>query len=145
MNHEAFEAAYTGGSERLNIVFVVAHYAAPARPVHRALAACGGALVLQAGDGARCRQAVERHVHQHGVAAGGRGASGGEKTFPLGAPRIIDVHVRIHQARQDCRVAEIMNLGAVGNLRSRNHGENRACVNQDGARLDGVRQNQALR
>ena len=145
MNEEAFKAACTGGSERLNIVFVVTHDAAPTRPVDGALPACGSALLLQSGDGAGCRQAVERHVHQHRIAARGRGSRGGEKTFPVGASWIIDVHVRIHQARQDGRVAEIIKLNAVGDLRNGNHRANHACINQNGARLDRGWQNQALR
>ena len=59
-------------------------------------------------DGRRHWGAVERHVDQGGDPAGRGGTRRGRKALPLGAPRLIDVYVRIDDAGQDDPIAHIL-------------------------------------
>ena len=77
---------------------------APRRPRTRrrrtAWPAAAARLTSSAGDGGGRRDAVERHVEDRGDAAGGRGAGGRGEALPLGAARLVDVHVGVHQPGQ---------------------------------------------
>ncbi len=50
-------------------------------------------------DSHRRRQAVERHVDDRGDAAGRGGPGRGREALPVGPARLVDVHVRVDQAR----------------------------------------------
>ena len=79
---------------------IARHDAAPESDVDVAPAARRGALRLQASDGCRRRNAVERHVDDRRHAAGGRGARRVLEAFPLGSARLVDVHVGVDEAGQ---------------------------------------------
>ena len=57
-------------------------------------------LTAQGVESRRRRDAVERHVDDRRHAAGRGGAGGGVEAFPLGASRLVDVHVRVDETGQ---------------------------------------------
>ena len=69
--------------------------------VHVASSSRRRALRLKPCDRRRRRNAVERHVDERRDAAGRRRARRMLEAFPLGAARIVDVHVRIDEPRKD--------------------------------------------
>ena len=53
------------------------------------------------------RHGVQRHVADRRHPAGQRGPRRGREPLPLGPPRLVDVHVRVHEPGQQGEVAEI--------------------------------------
>ena len=90
--------------------------AAPGRPVDHALPGGCLALQFQRGDGGGFGQAVQGHVDQRGVAAGGGGARGGGEALPFGAAGLVDVDVGVDQAGENGAVAEVGHLGIGGQV-----------------------------
>ena len=87
------------------------------RQVGLALGAAVLALTLGvSGCGGGGGNGIERHFDQRGDAAGGCGAGGGLESFPLGAARLIDVDVGIHQPGHDDAVAVVFDRGAGRNI-----------------------------
>ena len=70
-----------------------------------------GAFGFERGDVGCGRQAIQWHVDEQSVAAGGSSARGGLEAFPLGAAGIVDVHVGIDEAGENRGVAKIVELG----------------------------------
>jgi hypothetical protein len=79
--------------------------AAPQLDAH--IAACVLFLELECSDGRRRRQRVERHVDDGGDPARRGRARGGGKSFPLRAPRLVHVHVRVDESGHDHQVAVV--------------------------------------
>ena len=79
---------------------VAGHRAAPETHVHVRGPPGGGPLDRQCGGRGRRRQAVQRHVDQRGHPARGGRPGRGREALPLGAARLVDVHVGVHQAGQ---------------------------------------------
>ena len=101
LGEEAFEAANTCFRERLEVVGVVAGDSTPCCPVDEALAVSGCALDFESRDRCSRGKAVERHVDQRGVAAGGGGAGGCGEALPLGAAGLVDVDVGVDKAGKE--------------------------------------------
>ena len=99
--------------------------------VHRATALGGGALGLERGDCGRGRDAVERHVEDCGDATGGRGAGRAREPLPIRATRVVDVHVGVHQPREDHRVARLDHPCALGHLVERGDRDDATAGNVD--------------
>jgi len=59
-----------------------------------------GTLDVQGGHVDRRRQAVQRHVDDRGDPTGGGRPGRGREALPLGAARLVDVHVRVDHAGQ---------------------------------------------
>ena len=76
------------------------HRAAPERHVDGDLAVGRRSLDLQGGDAGGRRDGVQRHVDDRRHAAGCRGPGGGGEALPLGAARLVDVHVGVDQPGQ---------------------------------------------
>src|SRR6202451_1400155 len=83
MDEKAFEARHTCGGKRFDIGLIIMYDSAPGRPVDAATALSRGALGFQSGDCRRWRQAVQWHVYQECIAAGGSGAGRRLQTLPL--------------------------------------------------------------
>ncbi len=58
------------------------------------------------------RNAVERHIDKRGYAACCRGLGRGLKAFPFRSARLVDVDMRVHEPRQQNRVAVMVQLVA---------------------------------
>ena len=80
------------------------------------MALAGGRLPLgrQRIDARRRRHAVERHVDNRGDPAGRGGARGRVEPLPLGAPRLVDVHMGVDNSRRDDEGTGVKNIGACG-------------------------------
>ena len=97
---KALEAAHAGARERLELRGVAGHDAAPECHVDVTLPAAARRFSSSAATVVVGGHAVERHVDQRRDAAGRRGARRGCESFPVGAARLVDVHVRVDDARQ---------------------------------------------
>ena len=79
---------------------VEAGQSTPRRPIYAALAGGRISLGFERCHGCGLRKTIQRHIYQRGVTAGGGGACGGGKSFPLRSARFIHVHMRIDQPGQ---------------------------------------------
>ena len=86
---------------------VARHDAAPERDVDVTLAARRRPLRLERRRGRRRGHAVERHVDDRRDAAGRGRARRGIEPFPVGAARLVDVDVRVDDARRDDEIAGV--------------------------------------
>ena len=99
VQQEALEPEHAGLVQRPQVGEVAGHGAAPEPHVHPRLAVGRLALDLQRRDVDGRRDAVERHVDDGRDPAGGGGLGRGLEPLPLGAPRVVDVDVRVDDAR----------------------------------------------
>ena len=131
---KTLEAEHAGPGQWLEIGGVARHHAAPEANIHMAPSASGAPLRVQPVDGRGRRNAVQRHVHQRRHAAGRRRARGGLETFPIGAAWIVDVDVRVDQARQHDVGARIDLARAGPAIRMRADRHDPALAHVDGRR-----------
>ena len=103
--------ATPAAAKRRKVFVVLARQSTPGHPIHAALAGGRVALGFERSNRRGFRQAIERHIHQRGVAAGRGGAGGGGEAFPFRPARFVHVHMRIHQAGQQHQVAELVQQG----------------------------------
>ncbi len=108
---ERLEAEDPGVVQCAQVLDVVGQGAAPEADVDVCLGRGDGLLDAQVGDRRGGRDRVERHVDQGRDAAGGRRARGGPEALPLGAARVVDVHVGVDEAGQQDVVAEVFQAG----------------------------------
>ncbi len=54
--------------------------------------------------------AVQRHIDKSGDPASGSGPCGGPESLPFRSTRFVDVNVRVHQARKQQVVAEVVQV-----------------------------------
>ncbi len=106
-HEEALEAEYPGVQERAEVVEIPWHHPAPAAVVDQRAPHRGVCLGGKGRDCGRDGDAVQRHVDDGGHPAGRRRAGRGLKPFPLGASRLVDVDVGVHDAGKECRVARV--------------------------------------
>ena len=113
VQQEALEAEHAIVVQTAQIVGVAGNRAAPETDVDVRLARCGRALGVECFDVDRRRNRVQRHVDQRGDPARRRCAGSGVEPLPLGATRLVDVHMRIDQAgNHDLLVGEFDDLRA---------------------------------
>ena len=110
-DQKTLEPANPGLDQRVELPGVVRYDAAPESDVDVHAPARRRPLRLERRHRRRRRYAVERHVDDRRHAAGRRGARGRVETFPVRAAGLVDVHVRVHQARRHDQIAEIDQLG----------------------------------
>ena len=106
IDEEALEAGDAGAGERQDVRPGCRRRRRPRRPSPPCTgpaAAC--ALGFERGDGGGFGQAVQRHVDERGVAAGGGGAGAGGEALPLGAAGLVDVDVACRRGRAAWRAA----------------------------------------
>src|SRR5690606_360925 len=94
---EALEPEHARVPQGAQLVRVAGHGAAPEPDVDERLVARDLLLGLERLDVHRRRDRVERHVDDRRDAAGGRGPRRGREALPLGASRLVDVHVRVDE------------------------------------------------
>ncbi len=116
MNQEALESQHSRSGQGLDVILIIFDHAAPRRPIDPALSPRCFTFCLEGGNVGRRRQAVERHIDQHGVATRRGSASRGAETFPIRPARLVDVEMRIHQPGKDRRVAKVMRFDSDGSL-----------------------------
>ena len=119
VEQEALEADDARLVQRAQLVEVARHGAAPEGDVDRDLALRRLAFHVQRLDGGRRRDRVEGHVDDRGDPAGDRGAGRGGEALPLGAPRLVDVHVAVDQPGQQHLVVGQGDRGRPGRRRTR--------------------------
>jgi hypothetical protein len=100
VEQEALEPDDTRLVQRPELVEVARHGAAPERDICGDLACRRLAFHVQRIDAGRGRDRVEGHVDDRGDATRDRGAGRGGEALPLGAPRLVHVHVAVDQARE---------------------------------------------
>ena len=99
--HERLEADHAAVGELVEPVEVAGDEAAPEAEVDERRAAGGLELEVERGAVDRRRRCVQRHVEEARAATGGEGGGAGREPLPLGAARIVEVHVRIDDAGED--------------------------------------------
>ena len=77
----------------LKVGHIARHRPAPEPNVDVRLALCGFAFHFERRHVDGGRDAVQRHVHERGDTAGGRGLRRAREALPLGTTGIVDVHV----------------------------------------------------
>ncbi len=105
---EALEPERAGGGERLQLARVARHDAAPESGVDRELTRHRAHLLAQRRGGGGRGHAVERHVDDRRHPAGRRRARRGAEALPLGAARLVDVHVGVDDAGQQHEFAQFV-------------------------------------
>jgi hypothetical protein len=112
VQQEALEPEHSGVVQAPQLGQVARHRAAPEPHVDPGLAFGGLAFDAERGHVDGGRDAVERHVQDRGDSAGGRRAGGGGESLPLGAARLVDVHMGVDQPRQQHLLgAEVHHVG----------------------------------
>ena len=100
---EALEPEHAGVVELAQVPEIVRHRPAPEPDVDVGLPLGGGPLLGERIDGGRRRDAVQRHVEDRRHAAGRGRARRGLEPLPLGASRLVHVHVGVDHARGGSR------------------------------------------
>ncbi len=109
--------------EAAELARVAGDDSAPEGDVHVELAFEARELLLGRGARGGGRDAVEGHVHDSGDPARGRRLGGRAEALPLGAPRLVDVNVAVHDSGGDeaiprvddaLRGADLLRRGDVG-------------------------------
>ena len=104
--------------QRLQLLGISRHHAAPESRIHPKFSRRRCHFFAKRRRRSRRRNAVQRHFDQRGHAARCRRASRGGKSFPVRAPRLIDMHVRIHHAGHHHKVARLVHRGCRQEFRS---------------------------
>ena len=132
VQQEALEPEGAGVVQPAQLVDVARNGAAPEAHVDVHLVAGDVALDVQGLDVDRRRDAVERHVQDRGHTSGGRGLGGGGEALPLGAARLVDVHVRVDEPRdQGLIVGEFDDLVRLEAVAERLHRDDDAVTHAD--------------
>ena len=139
MNEEALESRHVCGCQFFNMLLVVAHHAAPGHPIHVALVFRCVSFCFECSDSSRGRQAIQRHVYKQRIAASRGGAGRRTESFPLRATRLVDVNMRVHQARQNGGVTKVLNGNLRGQLIRQNNIEDSAVFDEHSCRFDSLR------
>jgi hypothetical protein len=113
IDEEALEPEHARLGHGPELARVARHHAAPEADVDPALPARGRALLRECLQRRRHGDRVERHVDQRGDASRRGALGGGAEAFPLGAARLVDVHVRVDDAGHYHRVAVVDRAGRV--------------------------------
>ena len=98
---EALEPEHPVLVQRAQVRDVAGDGSTPEPHVHEALAARGGAFHLERLAGGGGGKGVQRHVDDRRDTTGCRCSGRRGETLPLGAPRLVDVHVRVDEAGQE--------------------------------------------
>ena len=103
-HQEALEAQHPGAAQRRQVGQVLGHHPTVKADVDPQAALGRGLLGLQRRHRGGGRDRVERHVDDGGDAAGRRRPGRAGEALPLGAPRLVDVHVAVDQPRHHHQV-----------------------------------------
>ena len=93
IDKEAFKPGDTRCRQGGKMWLVLSRQSTPGHPVYVALACGGFAFSFECSHGRGLRQAIERHIHERGIAAGRSGAGGGGEAFPFRSARFVHVHM----------------------------------------------------
>jgi len=106
---KALEAPHPRRGQIAELTEIAGDHAAPERDIDLTVASRRFAFAPQRIDRGGHRVAVQRHVDQRGDAGRRRGCRRGGEALPVGT-RLIDVHVRVDEARHEDRRAGEPNL-----------------------------------
>ena len=131
-HQETFEAKNAGVPQRLQLLGISRHHAAPESGIHPKFSRRRGQFFAECRRRCRRRDAVQRHFDQRGHAARRRRASRRGKPFPIRAPRLVDVYVCIHHAGHHHKIAGLVHRSASRNfaIASDSRNDARAHVNR---------------
>ena len=99
--HERLEADHATVGELVEPVDVAGNEPAPECEVDERRAVGGRDLEVERGAVDRRRRRVQRHVEEARPTTGREGRAAGREPLPVGAARIVEVHVRIDDAGED--------------------------------------------
>ena len=105
--HERLEADHAAGGELVEAVEVAGHEPAPQREVHGRAAGRRGDLGVEGGAVDGGRVGVERHLDAGGGAARGERGGARRPALPVGAARVVEVHVGVDRPREDVQPARV--------------------------------------
>src|SRR5438105_3594480 len=111
--HEGFEPEHAAVDQRVELVDVSGHQAAPDAEIRDRRFLGGGELEIERVGVDRHRQAVQRHVDVARVTAGGQRARPAGNRLPLRAARLVEVHVSVDSARKDVKAGCVDLLGGL--------------------------------
>src|SRR6267142_950407 len=143
-HEEALEPEHARAMHCPQFTGIAGHDPAPEADVHPAFLARRSALGFERRSCGGCRDAVERHVDQRRDAASGGRACRRLKTFPIGAPRFIDMDMRVHQAGHDDRSSRVIHIRSARQIVIAAHRCVRSIANVHGCRLSTFRLHPAL-
>src|SRR5262249_18484662 len=130
-NKETFKSEYAAFPQRTNLSVITRHHAAPETNVDPQLA-CGRSQFLAiSSDGGRRGNTVERHFKEscHSPRRGRAGCR--REPLPIGASRLVDVYVRIHDPGHDYKVSCVVDGNANRKLAAVSNRENLAPAHVD--------------
>ncbi len=141
VDEKALEAAHARLREPGELALVARHDAAPESDIDTHCPSPRALLFQAAYRGGR-GHAVERHVDERRHAAGCGRARRGREAFPVGAARLVEVDVRVDDARQDHEVADVVEDGGC-RMEGGRHGGDPAVSDVNVRRLHAAWENHA--
>ena len=106
-NQKTFESEHAPRDERLDLVCVSRYDATPNAHIHPALILSRFQFRVQAPRCGCRRNAVQRHIDQRSDTAGGGRSRAKSEAFPVRAPGIIEMDVRIDKTRKHDAITRI--------------------------------------
>ncbi|HYT81938.1 MAG TPA: hypothetical protein VEK86_00705 [Gemmatimonadales bacterium] len=99
--HERFEADHSARRERRQLREIVIHQTAPQAEVHQSLRGGDREFGVEIGGGDGRRMSVEGHLEHRGDAPRRGAAGAGVPALPVGAARLVEMHVGVYHTWQD--------------------------------------------
>ena len=121
-DQKTFEAEHALCDQRFDLVCIAGDEATPKTDVHPGLSPGGFEFGAQPMD-RRCRRnTVQRHIEQRRHTARSSRSSSGSESFPIRSPGLIQMDVRIDEARHDDGIAGVEEFGPCGDRFERING-----------------------
>src|SRR5713101_6888855 len=109
--HEGFETQHAAIDQGVELVDIAGHQAAPDAEIHDRRLLRRGELAVERVRVDGYGQAVQRHVDVARVTAGGQRGRPAGNGLPLGAARLVEVHVSVDSAWKDVKPGSVDLLG----------------------------------
>src|SRR5579862_1009880 len=109
-NEETFKSERTSPIQCMQFARIARDDAAPEAHVYPAFLVRRNSLRFERGRRGRSRNTVERHVDQGCYSTRSRCSRRSLESFPVCASRLVDVDVRVHEARHDDGFSTVVNV-----------------------------------
>lgn len=100
LDEESLESTNTHFDQRLQLICIPGNYASVETDIHPALPLTRGQLLLEPSHRRRRWDCVERHVHHRRHTTARCGPRPRPEPLPLGPAWLVEVHVGIHETRE---------------------------------------------